>query len=164
MSYRLNIARRFIMVEGIPIDLDKTMTYIRMKCDDDGVPQWVCEAMLSVVNELVIGAVLDEEEMIPLWNEDDMATLGWFLRIHGQTSGNSMFEPIDIDDDETIQSGFDSPTGVDEIWPTDESTDGSVGLNTLDGGITDEDMECAFMVLELLNAPIGSWDTEDNEI
>lgn len=163
MCFTQNISRRFINVEGMPIDLDKTMTYIRIKCADDGVHQWVTEAMLAVVNELVIGAVFDEEEVLPLWNENDMCTLGWFLRVHGQTSGNTMFEPIDIDDDEAIvDDGTTSPTGVDEIWPSDESTVGS--LNPLDGGITDEDMECAFMVMELMNGTLGSWDTIENDV
>lgn len=147
------------MVEGMAIDLDKTLSHIRMKCDHDGVPVWVTESMLSVVNELVIGAILDEEEMIPLWNENEMCSLGWFLRVHGQTSGNSMFEPIDIDDDETIIDGYDSPTGVVEVWPSDESTSGSFDD---DGGLTDEDMMVAYNVYDLLNADVGSWDTIDN--
>lgn len=150
------ILRRFVAIENMSIDLDKTMTYIRNKGTDDGTPRWVIESMLCVVNEVMIGAVYDEEEQIQLWDENMSVTLGWFLRVHGQTSGNSFFDPIDImSDEEEMDSRSDSPTGVASIWPSDESDGGSVDL---DGGITDEDMNAAFYVLELMHADIGDFE------
>ena len=164
MSDVQNVWRRFIFIDGMTIDLDKTMVYIRMKCSDDGVPIWVTEAMLSIINEIIMGAVVDEEEMVPLWGMEDMCSLGWFLRVHGQTSGNSMFEPVDIEDDEAIIDGYDSPDDVAGFWPSDESTDGDPVVEDLTGGLTDEDMSAAFWVLDLLTAPIGDFPMTEEDI
>ena len=169
------VIQQFLHIDGLAIDLDKTMTYIRNKGVDDGTPRYVVETMLCILNEIMIGAVFDEEEHIPLWDENSMVSLGWFLRVHGQTSGNSFFEPVDImSDEEEIDSRSDSPTGVASIWPSDEDEDLDGGITDedmqaafdedLDGGITDEDMRAAFYVLEMMHADIGEFEVEVEDL
>ena len=161
-AYYQPAIQRFLALEGLIFDLDKTMTHIRNKGYDDGAPRHVIEDMLSIVNEVMIGAIYNEEEQIPLWSENIYVTLGWFLRVHGQTSGNSFFQPIDImSDEESMDDRSDSPTGVADIWPSDESYGEP---EDLDGGITDEDMQAAFYVLEMMHADIGEFDVEVEDI